>query len=241
MSTSKIEWTEKTWNPTTGCTKISSGCKFCYAELFAKRLQSMGVKKYKNGFQLAVQPDVLDAPRKWKSSIIFVNSMSDLFHENISLKYIEQVFKVMNECPHHQFQILTKRATRLEELSPFLKWTNNIWMGVSVENNETTFRIRHLKNTDAKIKFLSLEPLLEELPALDLEKINWVIVGGESGKNVRKIEKPWVVDIKIQCKNANVPFFFKQWGGPNKKAAGRKLNNKTYDQMPKISHQTTLS
>jgi protein gp37 len=243
MAKSHIEWTEQTWNPTTGCNKVSRGCKFCYAEVFAKRLQAMGVKKYENGFELTLHPEVLNLPRYWKPSIIFVNSMSDLFHEKIPLEYIRKVFKVMNECPQHQFQVLTKRAELLEEYAPVLKWTSNIWMGVSVENQDMTFRIQHLKRTPARIKFLSLEPLIGPLINLDLQGIDWVIVdwvivGGESGRNARKMEESWVMDIKNQCESANVPFFFKQWGGKNKKRNGRKLNGKIYDQMPAVIRKT---
>ncbi|WP_428657619.1 DUF5131 family protein [Runella sp.] len=232
MANSSIEWTEKTWNPTTGCTKISQGCKFCYADSFAKRLHSMGVDKYRNGFKLTLHPTVLNEPRKWKASIIFVNSMSDLFHEDVPLKYIQEVFKVMNECPQHQFQVLTKRAERLEELSSLLNWTENIWAGVSVENQETMFRIGHLQKTGAFIKFLSCEPLLQNLPNLNLNSIDWVIVGGESGFKPRPMKPEWVLDIRNQCQNSNVPFFFKQWGGKNKKMAGRMLDGRTYDEMP---------
>lgn len=235
MAQSNIEWTEQTWNPTTGCNKISQGCKYCYADSFAKRLQSMGVEKYKNGFSLTIHPDVLNEPKKWKPSVIFVNSMSDLFHEDIPLEYISQVFKVMNECPQHQFQVLTKRAERLEELSPLLNWTENIWAGVSVENQETTFRIAHLQRTGAFIKFLSCEPLLENLPDLDLALIDWVIVGGESGHRARPIKESWVLDIRDQCQKASVAFFFKQWGGKNKKLSGRLLEGKTYDEMPNFN------
>lgn len=232
MADSAIEWTEKTWNPTTGCTKISQGCKHCYAEIMAKRLQSMGVEKYKDGFKIALHKDVLDAPRKWKSSVIFVNSMSDLFHENIPLDFIKQVFEVMNECTHHSFQVLTKRSDLLVEYSKHLTWTNNIWMGVSVEDLKVIHRIEHLRQSDAKMKFLSLEPLLGPLPNLNLEGIDWVIVGGESGRKARPIYKDWVLDIRDQCKEANVHFFFKQWGGTNKKAAGRLLDGKVYNEMP---------
>lgn len=233
MAESSIEWTEATWNPTTGCTKISQGCKFCYAEVMTKRLQAMGLEKYSSGFKkVVVHPEVLDQPRKWKPSVIFVNSMSDLFHEDVPLSFVQQVFKVMNECPQHTFQILTKRAERLEELSPFLNWTPNIWMGVSVEDDAVTFRIEHLMRTNAVVKFLSLEPLIGPLPNLNLNNIDWVIVGGESGRNPRPMRAEWVVDIQTQCESARVAFFFKQWGGRNKKAAGRELNGKTYDAMP---------
>lgn len=236
MAESSIEWTEVTWNPTTGCTKVSQGCKFCYAETMSKRLQAMGLKKYSGGFRkVAIHPDVLDQPRKWRPSVIFVNSMSDLFHEDVPLDFIQQVFKVMNECPKHQFQILTKRAERLEELAPFLTWSSNIWMGVSVENEDVIFRIDHLRRTNAFIKFLSLEPLIGPLPELNLQNIDWVIVGGESGRTPRPMKPEWVTDIKDQCDKARVAFFFKQWGGRNKKAAGRELDGKTYDAMPKKS------
>ncbi|WP_276497898.1 DUF5131 family protein [Pontibacter litorisediminis] len=233
MAESSIEWTEVTWNPTTGCTKISQGCKFCYAEVMTKRLQAMGLEKYSSGFKkVVVHPEVLDQPRKWKPSVIFVNSMSDLFHEDVPLSFVQQVFKVMNECPQHTFQILTKRAERLEELSPLLSWTPNIWMGVSVEDEAVTFRVDHLRRTGAEVKFLSLEPLIGPLPNLNLHNIDWVIVGGESGRNPRPMRAEWVIDIQAQCERARVAFFFKQWGGRNKKAAGRQLNGRTYDAMP---------
>lgn len=235
MSSSKIEWTEVTWNPTTGCDKISAGCKNCYAEIFAKRLKAMGSDKYINGFKLAVHPDVLNEPKKYRSSkIIFVNSMSDLFHKDIPLDFLKSVFEVMNDTPRHIYQVLTKRADRLGQLSHHFTWTDNIWMGVSVENNDFVHRINHLRNTPAKIKFLSLEPLLGPLPKLNLRNIDWVIVGGESGRKPRPIKEEWVVDIKNQCLNSNVEFFFKQWGGMNKKANGRELLGKTYNGMPQI-------
>jgi len=233
MAESSIEWTEATWNPTTGCTKISQGCKFCYAENMHKRLQAMGIEKYSNGFRtVTCHPEVLDHPHKWKPSVIFVNSMSDLFHEDVPLEFIQQVFKVMNECSQHTFQVLTKRAERLEELSPLLNWTPNIWMGVSVENEDVIFRIDHLRRTGAMIKFLSLEPLIGPLLYLDLSYIDWVIVGGESGRTPRPMHAEWVIDLKDQCESARVAFFFKQWGGKNKKAAGRELNGRTYNEMP---------
>ncbi|QCR23772.1 DUF5131 family protein [Pontibacter sp. SGAir0037] len=233
MAESSIEWTEATWNPTTGCTKVSQGCKFCYAEVMHKRLQAMGIQKYSNGFRtVTTHPEVLNHPRKWKPSIIFVNSMSDLFHEEIPFDFVQQVFKVMNECPQHTFQVLTKRAERLEELAPLLTWTPNIWMGVSVEDGSVTDRINHLRRTGAVVKFLSLEPLIGPLPSLNLNSIDWVIVGGESGRNPRPMKAEWVVDIQQQCDVARVAFFFKQWGGKNKKAAGRELNGRTYDEMP---------
>jgi protein gp37 len=236
MSKSKIEWTEVTWNPTTGCNKVSAGCKNCYAEIFAKRLQAMGNQKYKNGFELTIHPDVLDEPKRWKNSkIVFVNSMSDIFHERIPLNFLKKVFKVMNDTPRHIYQVLTKRSERLEEIANKFEWTENIWMGVSVEDNKVIDRIANLKNTPAKIKFLSLEPLLSSLPNLNLKGIDWVIVGGESGRKARRIEKYWVEDIQLQCEKSNVAFFFKQWGGMNKKANGRELNGKTYNAMPKVA------
>ena len=233
MAKSKIEWTEMTWNPTTGCDKISPGCKYCYAEIFANRLKAMGNNKYKNGFKFSLQPDALNLPKKWRGrKTVFVNSMSDLFHEKMPFYYLQKVFKVMNECDQHIFQVLTKRSDRLLELSDKLNWTSNIWMGVSVENEDYKFRIDHLRKTHAHIKFLSLEPLIGPLPKLNLRKIDWVIVGGESGRKPRDIEEEWVLDIKKQCEAKNVAFFFKQWGGMNKKLAGRKLNGRTYDAMP---------
>lgn len=231
---SGIEWTESTWNPLTGCTKISPGCKFCYAERMSKRLKAMGQTNYANGFKLTIHEHVLNKPLEWKKpQFIFVNSMSDLFHKDVPLDFIQSVFDVMKRAHWHQFQVLTKRSERLMELSPFLEWTDNIWMGVSVETEKYTFRIDHLRQTGAKIKFLSVEPLLGPVPNMNLKGINWVIVGGESGPGARPMEKEWVVDIKNQCVKAKVPFFFKQWGGVQKKKAGRLLNGKTWDQMPK--------
>jgi protein gp37 len=237
MANSSIEWTEMTWNPTTGCTKISIGCKNCYAEVMTRRLKAMGQIKYKHGFnKVIIHPNTLLMPYTWKSSkMIFVNSMSDLFHQDIPLDYIKDVFKVMNDNPQHVFQILTKRAERLPKLNKELKWTHNIWMGVSVENQDVIDRIGFLKKTDAKVKFLSLEPLLSALPDLNLNKIDWVIVGGESGHKARPMNQEWVSEIQNQCKNENVAFFFKQWGGHNKKANGRLLNGKTFDEMPQIN------
>jgi protein gp37 len=233
MAQSSIEWTDMTWNPTTGCNKISAGCKFCYAEVMSKRLKGMGQEKYKDGFKLRVHPDSLNVPYTWKSpKIAFVNSMSDLFHQEIPLSYIQDVFRVMNDNPQHVFQVLTKRADRLEEVHKSLRWTHNIWMGVSVENDKVTWRIDHLRKIRAKVKFLSLEPLIGPLHNLNLKKIDWVIVGGESGHRPREMKPDWVLEIHEQCKTAKVPFFFKQWGGRNKKASGRILNGRTYDEMP---------
>ncbi len=234
MAQSKIEWTESTWNPLTGCNKISPGCKHCYAERMAKRLHAMGQPNYVNGFKLTMHPQVLEKPLEWKTpQVIFVNSMSDLFHKDVPLDFIQQVFDVMKRAHWHQFQVLTKRSERLLELSPKLEWVDNIWMGVSVENADYTFRIDHLRKTGARIKFLSVEPLLGPIPKMNLKGINWVIVGGESGPGARPLEREWVVDIKNQCIKARVPFFFKQWGGVQKKKAGRLLDGRTWDQMPK--------
>jgi len=231
---SAIEWTESTWNPLTGCTKVSPGCKYCYAERFAKRLQAMGQPNYRNGFKLTLQEHVLNQPLSWKKpQIIFVNSMSDLFHEEVPLEFIQKVFDVMNQAHWHIFQVLTKRSKRLLELNPYLHWPPNVWMGVSVENSDYTFRIDHLRQTDARIKFLSLEPLLGPLPHLNLTNIDWVIVGGESGTNARPVQPEWIIEIKEQCRTAGVPFFFKQWGGKNKKKNGRLLEGRTWDEMPR--------
>jgi protein gp37 len=233
MSKSSIEWTEMTWNPTTGCDKLSAGCKFCYAETMTKRLKGMGQKKYSEGFKFRIHPETLLIPYTWrKPQIVFVNSMSDLFHKDVPLSYVQSVFKVMNDTPQHTYQVLTKRGDVLESYAPFLNFTANIWVGVSVEDIRVLDRIMHLQKVDAHIRFLSLEPLIGELPNINLEGIHWVIVGGESGFNARPMEKSWVEDIRIQCEKANVPFFFKQWGGKNKKAAGRILNGRTYDAMP---------
>jgi protein gp37 len=235
MAKTSIEWTETTWNPTTGCTKISAGCKNCYAAVLARRLQAMGQKKYKDGFKLTLHPDTINDPFKWrKPKIVFVNSMSDLFHEDVPLHFIQQVFDVMNNTPKHTYQVLTKRSKRLLELSPFLNWTPNIWMGVSVEDERVVNRIDDLRLCGASTKFLSCEPLIGPLPNMNLEKIDWVIVGGESGLKARPMEKEWVEDIQEQCAVESVAFFFKQWGGKNKKKAGRLLNGRTYDEMPTL-------
>jgi protein gp37 len=230
---SSIEWTEATWNPTTGCTKVSPGCKFCYAERMAKRLHGMKSPNYRNGFDLTVHEHMLDRPLQWRTpKRIFVNSMSDLFHEDVSEDFIQRVFTVMRQAHWHSFQILTKRAERLAQLSSSIDWPSNVWMGVSVEDERRIARIDCLRNTDANIKFLSLEPLLGPLPALDLSEIDWVIVGGESGPNAREMKPDWVLEIRDQCVIAGVPFFFKQWGGRNKKATGRQLENETWDEFP---------
>ena len=230
---SSIEWTEATWNPVTGCSKISPGCKHCYAERMARRLQAIGHPHYRNGFQVALHEDALDLPLRWKRpQAIFVNSMSDLFHKDVPLEFIQRTFDVMKRAHWHQFQVLTKRSERLAELSPYLEWTDNIWMGVSVETEKYTYRIDDLRKTGAKIKFLSVEPLLGPIQKMNLKGINWVIVGGESGPGARPLEKEWVTSIRDQCLKTKVPFFFKQWGGVQKKKAGRLLDGKTWDQMP---------
>lgn len=240
MAQSSIEWTEMTWNPTTGCTKISAGCKFCYAEIMSKRLKAMKISKYSDGFKVRTHEDQLNIPYTWKrSKVVFVNSMSDLFHEDIPLAFIKKVFQVMNDNPQHVFQVLTKRAERLYEIHKELKWTHNIWMGVSVEDSKVTSRIDYLRKTNARIKFLSCEPLIGPLEHMNLKKIDWVIVGGESGHKPRPMKEDWVLDIQEQCLRADVAFFFKQWGGRNKKAAGRVLNGRTYDEMPE--HELQLS
>jgi protein gp37 len=230
---SPIEWTEATWNPVTGCNKISAGCKNCYAEQLSRRLKAMGQRNYVNGFKLTLQPHMLELPLKWKKpQTIFVNSMSDLFHKDVPTEYIQRVFDVMNKAHWHRFQVLTKRAERVEELSDSLNWSDNIWMGVSVENKNFVHRIDYLRNTKARIKFLSLEPLLSPLKNLNLANIDWVIVGGESGFKARPIKEDWVIDIKNQCGKAKTAFFFKQWGGKNKKKNGRLLEGETYSAMP---------
>jgi len=233
MAKSSIEWTQMTWNPTTGCNKISAGCKYCYAEIMSRRLKAMGLDKYKNGFKLTLHEDALNIPYSWnKSKIVFVNSMSDLFHKEVPLSYIQKIFKVMNDNKHHIFQVLTKRGDILFRYHDKLDWTKNIWMGVSIEDEKNMNRIEFLNKSSAKIKFLSCEPLLGPLRNLDLSSIDWVIVGGESGRNPRPIKSEWVEEILDQCNKLNVPFFFKQWGGTNKKKAGRVLNGRTYDDMP---------
>lgn len=231
---SPIEWTESTWNPVTGCTKISDGCKNCYAEKLAKRLQAMGQANYKNGFKLTLQPEMLERPLEWKKpQSIFVNSMSDLFHKDVPLDYIQKVFGVMAKADWHNFQVLTKRSERLKEFNNKLNWRPHIWMGVSVENQKVIHRIDDLRKTDAHIKFLSIEPLLGSLSNLDLTGIDWVIVGGESGPKARPMKEEWVLEIKAQCDEQNIPFFFKQWGGVRKHKTGRTLLGRTWDNTPK--------
>ena len=230
---SKIEWTETTWNPVTGCTKISYGCKHCYAERMSKRLQAMGMEKYRRGFEVVVHDSVLQEPLKWKNpSLVFVNSMSDLFHKAVPTEFVQSVFGVMNQASQHTFQVLTKRPGRVKQIDARLDWAPNIWLGTSIESERWRDRLDRLKSTGARTKFLSLEPLLGPLPDLDLAGIDWVIVGGESGPGARPMDAEWVREIRDNCVDSNVPFFFKQWGGVFKKRTGRTLDGRTWDEMP---------
>ncbi len=231
---SRIEWTEVTWNPVTGCTKISSGCRFCYAERMSLRLRAMGAAKYENGFSVTLHESTLGDPLKWrKPRLVFVNSMSDLFHESVPAAFIESVFAVMNRAGRHTFQVLTKRPERAALLSGRLRWTPNVWLGTSVESSALLGRPAALKETRAQTKFLSLEPLLGPLPSLELTGIDWVIVGGESGPGARPMQPDWVREIRDRCIRSGTPFFFKQWGGVFKKKTGRTLDGRTWDQIPK--------
>ena len=233
MARTKIEWTTSTWNPVTGCTKISTGCLNCYAERLAFRLQKMGNPSYSNGFNVTLHDRLLELPLKWKKpQTIFVNSMSDLFHNEVPFSFIKRVFSTMKQANWHQFQILTKRSERLLALSSELEWAPNIWMGASIENQDYVFRAEHLRKTGASIKFLSVEPLIDPITSLDLKGIDWVIVGGESGPGARAMRRVWVTAIRDLCKIAEIPFFFKQWGGTNKKKNGRLLDNRTWDELP---------
>lgn len=232
---SSIEWTESTWNPVTGCTKVSPGCKHCYAERMAARLQAMGQPNYSRGFEVTLHEGTLELPLTWKKpQTVFVNSMSDIFHEQVPEDFIRRVFDVMRRASWHTFQVLTKRAERLEALGRNLGWPVNVWMGVSVETRKYLFRLDHLRRTRAWVKFISFEPLLEGLGEMNLAGIDWAIVGGESGPGARAMEKAWVVEIRDQCLAVGVPFFFKQWGGINKKKAGRLLDGRTWDGLPKV-------
>jgi protein gp37 len=234
--TSDIEWTEATWNPVTGCSKISPGCKNCYANRLALRLQAMGQPNYRNGFDVTLHSQTLEIPLNWKrSKTIFVNSMSDLFHKEVPTEFIEKVFSTMRQAYWHRFQVLTKRPDRVKHLDLILDWTKNIWMGTSVESPEFAFRIDALRETRARIKFLSIEPLLKRCPDLDLNGIDWVIVGGESGPGARPMKPDWVREIRDQCKDQKVAFFFKQWGGTFKKRTGRVLDGRTWDELPESS------
>ena len=230
---SNIEWTEATWNPVTGCTKVSPGCRHCYAERLSYRLQAMGKEHYRNGFRLALHEDALAIPFAWRSPrLVFVNSMSDLFHEGVPLSFIQRVFQVMMDCPHHTFQVLTKRPQIAAEHASQLNWPKNVWLGASIENAKAMVRIRHLCSIPAAIRFLSVEPLLEPIPRLPLTGIHWVIVGGESGPGCRPMEPQWVRAIRDRCIARGVPFFFKQWGGVNKKKAGRELDGRFWNELP---------
>lgn len=239
---SRIEWTEATWNPTTGCDRVSSGCDHCYALTLAKRLKAMGSPKYQTdgdprssgpGFGVAIHPKALDIPKRWREPrLIFVNSMSDLFHARVPADFVRRVFDVMESTPQHTYQVLTKRSRRLARLAPSLHWPPNVWMGVTVEDAAATARIKDLDQVPAAVRFLSCEPLLGPLPSLDLSRIDWVIAGGESGPKFRDVEHAWVTDLRDQCVRAGVPFFFKQWGGRTPKARGRLLDGRTWDEMP---------
>ena len=234
---SQIEWTESTWNPVTGCTKVSPGCAHCYAERMTRRLKAMGQPNYRNGFRVTTHEQALNLPLAWKKpQAVFVNSMSDLFHEDVPADFIRRVFDVMRQADQHIFQVLTKRSGRLAELAPLLPWPTNVWMGVTVESGDYVHRIDDLRQVPAAVRFLSIEPLLGPLPGLDLADIEWVIVGGESGPGARIMAEAWALDLREQCRRAEVAFFFKQWGGVNKKKAGRVLGGRTWDQMPSPAH-----
>jgi protein gp37 len=231
---SKIEWTEATWNPVTGCSKVSAGCKNCYAERLAARLQAMGNVRYRNGFRVTLHPDLIELPKRWRESrLIFVNSMSDLFHEQVPVEFIQRVFATMRDCPQHTFQILTKRSARLRKVAGNLDWPANVWTGVSVEDARVVERIADLQAVPAAVRFLSCEPLIGPLDDLPLTGIHWVIVGGESGPGARPMKIEWIRSIFRQCRKAKVPFFFKQWGGARKDLTGRELGGRTYDEMPR--------
>lgn len=230
---SKIEWTECTWNPVTGCTKVSPGCLNCYAQRMAKRLRAMGQPNYRNGFRLTPHPHMLDLPLHWRQPrMIFVNSMSDLFHQDVPLEFILQVFGVMQRASQHCFQILTKRSERLARLSPQLPWPDNVWMGVTVENGDYAYRIEDLRQTGAAVKFISFEPLVGPVSHVVLDGIDWAIVGGESGPGARPMQPEWVTEIRDRCLSEKIPFFFKQWGGVHKKMNGRVLEDRTWDEVP---------
>ena len=242
MATSSIEWTELTWNPTTGCDKISAGCKYCYAEIMSRRLQAMGVEKYQDGFKVREHESALAIPyTRKKPAMVFVNSMSDLFHKEVSLAFIQRVFDVMNANPHLIFQVLTKRSERLAELRKELTWGQNIWMGVSVEDERVKHRIDDLRKVPAAVRFLSCEPLIGPLNRMNLKGIDWVIVGGESGANPRPMNLEWATSIRDQCEKHDVAFFFKQWGGRNKKAAGRALEGAYHDTFPTPKKRRMIS
>jgi protein gp37 len=230
---SSIEWTESTWNPVTGCSKISLGCRNCYAERMAKRLRAMGQERYRNAFKVTLQPDLLQMPLRWRRPrMIFVNSMSDLFHRDVPTNYIVECFRVMRQASQHTFQVLTKRPERARQLAGRLAWPNNVWLGTSVESADWNWRIDVLTQIPACVRFLSLEPLLGPIPQLPLDDIDWVIVGGESGPGARPMSGEWVFEIRDRCVAGQVPFFFKQWGGVHKSKAGRVLEGRVWDEMP---------
>jgi len=230
---SKIEWTQATWNPVTGCTKVSEGCRHCYAERLAFRLQRMGNPKYHHGFDVTLHPDSLRVPVGWTTPrTIFVNSMSDLFHEDVPFKFIEDVVQTMRSTPQHRYQVLTKRADRLLEVSQRIQWPDNVWIGVSVESRAVTCRVEALRQVKSAVRFVSFEPLLEDLRDLNLDGVDWAIVGGESGPGARTMNADWVRRIRDECTRTGTAFFFKQWGGIRKNAAGRILDGETWDQMP---------
>jgi len=233
---SKIEWTEATWNPVTGCSKVSPGCANCYAERLALRLRAMGQPNYARGFEVTVHEHMLHKPLTWKTpQVIFVNSMSDLFHEQVPFEFIESIFDVMSKASWHVFQVLTKRSERLVASAPDIAWPDNVWIGVSVENEDYTYRIDDLRRTLATVKFISFEPLLAPVGEVDLSGIDWVIVGGESGPGARPMKESWAIDIRDQCLDAHIPFFFKQWGGTRKKRTGRRLRGHIWDEMPDLA------
>lgn len=239
---STIEWTEYTWNPVTGCSKVSEGCRHCYAERMAKRLKAMGNARYDRGFDVTLHDDLVDLPRRLRQPrVIFVNSMSDLFHEIIPTSFIQRVFATMEGCPQHTFQVLTKRSRRLRELAESLPWPRNVWMGISIEDARVLHRIADLQNVPARVRFLSCEPLIGPLDNLPLDGIAWVIVGGESGPGARPVAKAWVESIRRQCRRERVRFFFKQWGGVRKHVTGRELNGRTYDEMPALAYPTSTA
>jgi len=233
MARSKIEWTESSWNPVTGCTKISEGCRHCYAERLAKRLRSMGRANYENGFQLTLHENALEIPLRWtRAQMVFACSMSDLFHEDVPDSFVLKVFKTMHMAKQHCFQVLTKRPERMKNLNTAIEWPTNVWAGVTVESSKYLDRIPHLLDTGVQTKFLSLEPLLSPIADIPLDGIDWVIVGGESGPQSRPMDPQWVKTIRDACVDSSVPFFFKQWGGKNKKKAGRLLEGRTWDGFP---------
>lgn len=245
MRATKIEWTERTWNPVTGCTKRSNGCKHCYAEAMARRLFAMGNYKYRNGFKNTIHPEALEEPLKWrKDSVVFVCSMGDLFHEDVPFEFVDEVMDIIRKTPQHTYQLLTKRAERMAEYFSSRFIPQNVWLGVTVEDTLTKFRIDFLRNLSAQVKFLSCEPLLCDLGKLDLKGIDWIIVGGESGPIARPMKEEWVLNIKQQAEKNAIPFFFKQWGTwskdgikGNKKKNGKLLQGEIIQQMPKVVHE----